>query len=180
MEYEHIHREDRLKTRKITIRKATLCKDIDAFSYKLADTVAEGAVRDAIASDSAEGLDSYVIMSLLDGRAAVLYKRLNFCLADEEIEEVSDIDNALSSDYVFTFSLPGRFRDTNLVTASKLMRDYLVKSVLMDWLNKIGTNYGASLLGEVVDTESKIVDIFRLPGFVHHAHVPYVASHKIR
>lgn len=48
---EIIDREPRTKQRKIILKKDNISRDVDSLSYKLADTVAEGATKDAISSD---------------------------------------------------------------------------------------------------------------------------------
>lgn len=176
---EIIDREPRTKQRKIILKKDNISHDVDALSYKLADTVAEGATKDAIASDSNEILDGVIIGRLIDGRVAELYKRLEFCLEDVEVETADD-DLDLTPSYEFRFLLPERFKDTNLRSAASLMHDYVVKGVLVDWYNHTGTNYGARLEDDVIKLESAVVSMFRVPGFVHHYSIPYVQSFKTR
>ncbi len=176
---EIIDREPRTKQRKIILKKDNISRDVDSLSYKLADSVAEGDTKDAIASDSNEILDGVIIGRLIDGRVAELYKRLEFCLEDVEIESADD-DLDLTPSYEFRLLLPERFKDTNLRSAASMMHDYVVKGVLVDWYNHTGVNYGRNLEDDVVRLESAVVSMFRVPGFVHHYSIPFEASYKIR
>lgn len=176
---EIIDRAPRIKTRRITLKKDNISHDVDALNYKLAETTSEGAVRDNIASDSNEVLDGVVIGRFIDSRVAELYKRLDFCLEDVEVES-ADNDLDLTPSYEFRFLLPEKFKDTNLRSAASMMHDYVVKGVLIDWYNHIGSNYGARLEVEVARLESAVVSLFRVPGFVHHYSIPYVQSFKTR
>lgn len=176
---EIVKREPRFKRRKITLHKNLLLHDIDVMSYKLAETSLEGEARDNVASDSEDGLDGAVIGQLLEAREASLRKRLSFCLLDTEIIEIDNMTE-LEGTYVYDIKLPVSFKDIELRTAVKLMHDYLVNAVLLDWYSKIGTNFGNSLVAEVARLESKVVDIFRKPGFVNHPSTVYYPSYKIR
>ena len=64
---EIIDREPRTKQRKIILKKDNISRDVDSLSYKLADTVAEGATKDAISSDSNEILEGVIIGRLIVG-----------------------------------------------------------------------------------------------------------------
>ena len=176
---EIVNREPRLKQRKITLHKNLLLHDIDVMSYKLAETSLQGEVRDNVASDSEDGLDGAVIGQLLEAREAALRKKLAFCLKETEIIEIDNVTE-LEGTFVYDLVLPESFKDIELRTAVKLMHDCLVKGVLMDWYVYIGTNFGNALAAEVVQLESKVVDIFRKPGFVNHASAVYYESYKIR
>ena len=176
---EIVNREPRLKQRKITLHKNLLLHDIDVMSYKLAETSLQGEARDHVASASEDGRDGAVIGQLLEAREAALRKKLTFCLRETEIIEIDNVTE-LEGTFVYDLNLPASFKDIELHTAVKLMHDYLVKGVLMDWYTHIGTNFGSTLAAEVVQLESKVVDIFRKPGFVNHASAVYYESHKIR
>ena len=176
---EIVNREPRLKQRKITLHKNLLLHDIDVMSYKLAETSLQGEARDNVASDSEDGLDGAVIGQLLEARESALRKKLAFCLKEIEIIEIDNVTE-LDGTFVYDLILPASFKDIELRTAVKLMHDYLVKSVLLDWYTHIGTNFGSTLAVEVVQIESKVLDIFRKPGFVSHSRTVYYESHKIR
>ena len=176
---EIVSREPREKQRKITLHKSNIVHDIDVLSYKLAETSVDEPARDNVASDSENGLDGVVTSQLMDSCEASLRKKLGFCLEDEEILEV-DNTAELEADYVFKFHLPFSFDDKELRTAVTLMHNYLVKATLMDWYAHIGTNFGAGLGAEVLQLESKVVDIFRKPGFVTHPEMIYWPSYKRR
>ncbi len=176
---ETVRSEPRCKRRKITLHKNNIVHDIDVLSYKLAETSVDEPARDNVASDSETGLDGAVIAKLMDAREASLRKKLGFCLEDEEIIEIDNTED-LEPDYVFELRLPIGFDDKELKTAVRLMHDYLVKGTLLDWYVSIGTNFGAPLTGDVLLTESKVVDIFRKPGFVNHPDMIYWPSYKVK
>ena len=176
---EFVNRQPRFKQRKITLHKDLLLHDIDVMSYKLAETSLQGEARDNVASDSEDSLDSAVISQLLEAREAELRKKLTFCLRETKIFEIDNVTE-LNGAFVYDLILPVSFKDIELRTAVRLMHDYLVKSVLVDWYTHIGTSFGNALAAELVQLESKVVDIFRKPGFVKHARTIYYESHKIR
>lgn len=176
---EIVDRACRVKKRTITLHRNQICKDIDLLSYKLGETALEGAVRDSVASDSADALDGAVISRLLDDRAMTLRKRLAFCIEEEEVETIDNTPD-IDSDYEFKFRLPKKFKDSNMAVAMRLMHDYLVRGTLMDWYNKIGTSYGVGMVQEVTELESKILDIFRVPGIVSHPFMVYYPSYRSR
>lgn len=163
----HVMKEPREKERRIVLRSENITKAINRLTYKLADTAIEGLAKDSVSSDSEDNLDGAIISELLSARVAVLRKRLTFCLKEETIIEI-DNDNISQAEYVFDFILPGKFKDNELRNAGMLMHEYLVRGTLMDWYNKIGVAFGQSMVYEVTELESKVVDIFRKPGFVKH------------
>lgn len=176
----HVMKEPREKERRITLRSENITTDIDRLTYKLADTAVEGVAKDSISSDSEDNLDGAIISRLLNERAAVLRKRLTFCLKPETIVEIDD-DNESSDEFVFDFILPGKFNDAELRNAVTMMHEYLVRGTLMDWYNKLGVAFGQSMVYEVAELESKVVDIFRKPGFVKHPtmfYQPYMGGRR--
>lgn len=177
---EIVRREPRHKLRRIRLGREGIFRDIDCLTFKLAETVvAEPEARDKVASDSEDSLDGALITSFMDARAAQLRKRLAFCLECECTVSVDD-GSDLEPDYEFRFRLPAAFKDSNLKVAAKKMHDYLVKGSVLDWYTQTGTGYGAALIGEVVELESQIVDIFRVPGFVSHPGLSFIHSYKLR
>ncbi len=163
----HVMKEPREKERRIILRSENITKAIDTMTYKLADTAIEGLAKDNVSSDREDNLDGAIISELLEGRVAALRKRLTFCLKPETIVEIDD-DNVSEAEFVFNFVLPGKFNDAELRNARTFMHNYLVRGTLMDWYNKIGVAFGQSMAYEVSELESKVVDIFRKPGFVNH------------
>lgn len=157
-----------------------ITKDIDALSYKLAETaIADEDTRDSVASDSEDVLDGAVVSNLLGEREATLRKRLGFCLHEEVIYVVDNLFD-INGVYEFKLQLPESFKDGNLRVAAKMMHDYLVKGTLLDWYNSIGSAYGTTLAAEVSALESKVVDIFRVPNTVKHPSILYFPSFRSR
>ena len=162
-----VKKEPRTKQRRITLYKNDIMEEIDRLSYKLAETSVGGEAGDNISTDSEDSLDAKVLDDLMDVRDSIIRKRLSFCLQQETIYEISNRDEA-EHEYIFDVILPESFPDKDLKTAVHLMHSYYVKATLMDWYDKIGTAYGGSMALEVMQLESKIVDIFRRPTFVGH------------
>lgn len=176
---ETIYKEPREKRRRLVLYKNNILHDIDVLSYKLAETSIQGDVKDSVASDSEDALDGSVMGRLMDSREASLRKKLGFCLNEAEIFEVSNSSEP-EEQYIYDFHLPVSFKDIELKTAVSLMHDYLVKATLMDWYTHIGTTFGAALSIDVLQLESKVVDIFRKPGFVSHPEMIYCPSYRTR
>ena len=166
------------KQRKITLKKEPILQEIDRLSYKLSDSAIEDARKDKVATDTEDELDGAIINSFLEGREAVLRKRLTFCLIEEECVEI-DNTNAMNSDFVFQFQLSKEFNDREMRTAVQLMHQYLVKGTLVDWYMHTGVDTGT--LGiEVRDLENTIIGIFRRPYTVCSPRIAYMNSYKIR
>lgn len=175
---EIVGREPRWKKRRIVLHKNQILHDIDVLSYKLAE-VAAGESGDKVASDSEDVLDGSVMAQLLETREASMRKKLTFCLMPVEIIEVNNTPE-LEPDFKYNVKLPVSFDDNELRPAVRLMHEYLVKATLMDWYTHIGTSFGAPLATEVQELESKVVDVFRKPGFVTHPSMVYMKSYRDR
>lgn len=167
------------KDRHITLHKAEIYHDIDALTYKLGETVVENKpVRDSVSSDSEDTLDGAVLYRLMNLRAAILRRRLSFCLKKDHVLE---IDNRPTYDetYEFYLSVPESFDDNNMEVLMTYMHEYIVRGSLLDWYRKLGTTFGESLEKEVLEIESKIVDGFR-GEIIRHPMLPYIPSHRTR
>ena len=136
--------------------------------------IAADARKDKVATDTEDELDGAIINSFLEGREAVLRKRLTFCLIEEECVEI-DNTNAMNSDFVFQFQLSKEFNDREMRTAVQLMHQYLVKGTLVDddQIVVISTH-------QVRDLENTIIGIFRRPSTVCSPRIAYMNSYKIR
>lgn len=175
-----VNTEPRTKLRKITLYRERIMSDIDVLSYKYGEAaIAEEGLRDSIQSDSDDMLDNAVLSQFVEARELILRKKLAFCLEDEEVEE-ADNNVPDTEDMVFQFILPKSFKDVNLRVGAKMMHDYIVKGALMDWYANAGTNAASYLAGEVVEIESRVIDVFRIPGFIKNPGILYVPSRKIR
>ena len=164
---ENVFIEPRTKIRKITLHKSQILYDIDAMTYKLSEVSVDGEAGDRLSTDTEDRLDGTLVSQFIESREATLRKRLTFCLSKEEIEEL-DNTGTLDADYVFIFELPHSFNDTGLKVAVKLMHDYIVRGALADWYNMLGTKFGIPFEQQAIEDEHRIVDIFRVPGFVQH------------
>lgn len=176
---EIVHKEPRTKLRKITIHKNLIFREIDRLSFRLADTAAEDVLKDKISTDTEDALDGSILNSLLEQREATIRQKLSFALQDEEITEL-DNSNTMNGDFVYNVVLPESFPDKQLPMMAKSLNDYLVKGTLLDWYTSIGTSFGANLIAEVTQLESRVVDIIRKPSFVRHPSVVYFNPHKSR
>ena len=150
------------KTKKIVLHVDNILREIDQLSYKLGETVLEGTPsKDAVSTDSDDTLDGDILRNLLDARDAQIRKRLAFCLTECDVEEIHDCDCERHV-LVYEVSVPEDARAISMRAALTAMHDYMVKGTLMDWYNRIGTAYGATLAVEVQQLESRIIDTFRL------------------
>lgn len=174
-----IFKECRTKERKIILHKERIFHDIDALTYKASEVAAEPLAKDAMASDSEDNYDGAIMARLVNMRALNLKKRLSFCLRKEHAYIAdNNIDNSGAIEYDFV--LPSSFDDINLEVAAELMHEYIVRGALVDWYDTLGTANGQYKAAELIPLESKILDIFRVPGFVRHPALPYQKSYKIR
>ena len=164
----HQIKRDTLAT--ITLNKAAMVREIECATYKLASsTVPDESVRDNMQVDVEESLDSTLIVSYMDKRAAEIEEML---LAFSDDDASTDVDDSSddSPAYVFRFAIEKKFKK-NLKVASRYMHNYIVTGSILDWHKTNGSQYSLANDNDMIVLKSKIVNLFR-GEFVKGGYIP--------
>ena len=165
-----------MKRVNITIKKDRILSAIDALTYKRVDGILSdqsAQTKNALSSDSEEGLDKSLLHHFMEGRDAALRARLAYCIVPEENESLDVSNDSLSNEDAFSFVLnaPDYFnRDVTKALVQKMHR-YYVDGTAYDWYMRQGIEYSVSAT-ELEDLISDIAASFRSP-FVRRPLQPF-------
>jgi len=170
------------KHRRIVLRKDWIYKQVDSITQKLSDVALAGSeeiVKDGYASDVEDRLDGTLMSTFADSRDSILRIKLAHCLDKTETIVVDNTPDVLAT-YEYDFVLPEDFNGSLMKPLAQMMNDYIVKGILYDWYNQIGSDQAARLASEVFDLETRIVNTFRQPEFVARERMAHFHNYIIR
>lgn len=148
-----------MKKATITITKQLVLSDIDAVTFKKVDGVLSGEgvqLKNAVSSDSEEGLDRHLLQRYMEGRDGYLRGKLAFCLIPEEAESLDVSNDVEEGDaFVFRLNVPDYFSRDIVKSLTKKIHKYFVDATLFDWYGKQGLDSGMS----ANDIEEQMTDI---------------------
>jgi len=154
-----------MKARRITISKSDLFADIDSLTFKFGDSseLVDGRRLNALVSDSGENLDSRLLEKHIEYRDAQLRRLLQSALSETESESAdSAVDGG--TEFVYEFSLPDSFRDSQLRPLALLMHRYLIWGALYDWYAAgLGVGQANVFASELSTIEQAINSTVRVP-----------------
>lgn len=168
-----------MKKATITIHKEAVLADIDALTFKRADGVLSAEseqLKNALSSDSEEGLDSHILHEMMETRDARVRKKLAFCLeADNEDLNVSNLLEMDQPAFEYKVSVPDNMDKQRLRIVAKNIHNYMVQGVLYDWYatQNMKGNVGPS---ELEDMENAVVYMLR-PSTVKRPLQPFGPQH---
>lgn len=122
----------------IEINKSDLLYDIDAMTYKRMESTLAGEpdrVQNSLSSDSQEDLDRNILHRYMQTRDARLRKKLAFCLAKENVQEIS-VSSRLKVDepsFIYVIDAPEGFDSNAAEVLADLMHRYIVDGCIHDW-----------------------------------------------
>lgn len=166
-----------IKEREVTINKQRLYEDIDAESYKYAESQADLAAQqgNAASSDTAERLDGHIIARLVEHCDAKLRKRLMRYIKNTTEVISSNDDMVLDSSFVYTFILSTEFNDSMMEPLTNYIHRYLVWGALYDWYGaSVGSNQAKWFEKTLKETEDAIVKLVaRIDGHLAVRHLEF-------
>lgn len=131
------------KNATITIKRQEVIKKIESLAYKRVESSLSDATpetQSAVQADSAEGMDSTILYSLLNSRDTEIRSKLLYCLvADNDNLSVSNSSSNVS-EYVYNLEVPEEFTRDQLLAACGLINDYFIYATLHDWYIQHGVS----------------------------------------
>lgn len=163
------------KSRRITIYKNEVYKDIDLKTHKHVDAREDIGVRsaNAISSDTSERVDAAVIARNVDFRDATLRLMLQNLLRAEEVTEADDRMTLEQEAYIYDINMPEEWNDNTLKPLEKYMHRFLVYGALYDWYSDIGSQQAQYYNTQLDDIERKIKCILKGPSIQKRPMQPF-------
>jgi len=147
------------KERIIKIRVQGIYDDIDSLTYKYAEvsSVPSPQQKDAMSSDSKEGLDGHLMARNVEFRESQVRKMLRRFLKAEEVTVISD-DELQDKEYIeYHLMVPVILKDELLKSVTTYIHRYLVYGALYDWYAAgMGSNQSAVYAAELDELEAEI------------------------
>lgn len=137
------------------LHKDAIHEFVDHATYKLVDATLDKMSersQNAVASDSSEGSDGFLITEYCDRRDSTLRKRLKFCLVDNDTTLVFDnTPEAEEPDYVYRCKVEDDFTGNDARSLCKKMDTYIKRGAIFDWYMNMGL--------QPTDTEAALVEL---------------------
>lgn len=171
------------KVRNVDIYKNLVYKDIELHTFKHVDASGsqDVVVRNAVAADPAEGVDSAVIARFVAFRDAKLRNILQFALVEEPQAYADDGLDLVDDRFRYWMKLPSNFRDSTLQALAEYMHRFLVFGALYDWYSQMGMTQQASVYGsQLQELEDEISSILRGPSIAKRPMQPFGPAEKFK
>lgn len=151
------------KRRRITLLMSELYKEADVRSEKFveAGTIESAAVRDAMASDSADRHDGHILARNIEFRDAELRNIMQSVLAPEIEESGTDDVMEPEDKLIYDLDLPAEFNDGLLKSLKTYMHRFIAWGALYDWYLGNGDPQANVYASQLTDIESAIDGMVR-------------------
>lgn len=169
------------KEKTITIYKQNVYNEVDAKSYKYAESRPDMSPQqgNAVASDSSERLDGHVITRNVELRDAMLREKIDFALKDDAVVTESNDKLTLEDSFVYNLMLYPEFKDALVAPLTKFIHRYLVSGALLDWYTSIGDSQASVYEKEVKTLENTIHNMLIGPVVRKRPLQPFGPAYKI-
>lgn len=144
-----------MKNITITLHKDVIYDYVNSHTYKRVDAQMDAASarsQNAVASDTQEENDLFLVSEYCDRRDAIIRQKLRFCLVDLHPEQVV-FDNSMDTGdkYEYILRVDDNFSSNDLQSVGKLLDTYIKRGALYSWY------LGAGL--DPLDSEQTITDL---------------------